>query len=302
MRACIYWVLMVALVGGCRRDESGSPSLTSTVSVGPVDLYARTGVEFADVGFFKPREGSASERLVGLGSLIVQEVVGAEATVDRFGAVYTHADGSVVVDPAAATVYVGASVARLAGREYEQIVHVWFYPPDTPDGAIRWQGMRMTLGRDGYPIVWEVLANDTEMNVVFVSRSLERASSEAFGAVLAGRRFAVERSVDEQPNVVVARVLEDGPVPMGPFVYLQARTRAVTTLLCRCMAAQMSNIVVNEYYDLVELSALEGLDLRRTEPRLSVSVSTFAAGPPALPGDRSDAFWLEIALRLPAEF
>ena len=98
MRACIYWVLMVALVGGCRRDESGSPSLTSTVSVGPVDLYARTGVEFADVGFFKPREGSASERLVGLGSLIVQEVVGAEATVDRFGAVYTHADGSVVAE------------------------------------------------------------------------------------------------------------------------------------------------------------------------------------------------------------
>lgn len=300
MRTCVGVVLMVALVSGCRRDESGSTSVTSTAPVGPIDLHARTAAEFEDVGFFKPRDGSASERLVGLGSLIVQEAAGADAAVDRFGAVYARADSTVVVDPAAATVYVGSSVARLGEREYEQIVHVWFYASDTPGGAIRWQGMRMTFGRDGYPIVWEVLANDTERSVVFVSRSLERASGEAFGAVLAGRRFAVERSVDEQPDVVVARVLEDGPIPMGPFVYLQARTRAVTTLLCRCMAAQMSNIVVNEYYDLVELSALEGLDLSRTEPRLSVSTS--AASPLVLPGDRGDARWLESALRLPPEF
>lgn len=298
MRRCICVVLMVALVDGCRRDESGSPSVTSTASVGPVDLHARTAVEFEDVGFFKPREGSASERSVGLASLIVQEVVGADVAVDRFGAVYSRADGSVGVDAAVATVYVGSSVARLGGREYEQIVHVWFYPPDAPDGAIRWQGMRMTLGLDGYPIVWEVLANDTDMNVLFVSRSLERASGEAFGAVLPGRRFAVERSVDEQPNVVVARVLEDGPVPMGPFVYLQARTRAVTTLLCRCMASQMSNIVVNEYYDLVELAALEGLDLRRTEPPISVSTD----GMKLSASERADPSWLDRALRLPERF
>ena len=55
----------------------------------------------------------------------------------------------------------------------------------------------------------------------------------------------------QAPDVVVARVIDDGPVAAGPIVYLSAGTRAVSTLICRCMPAQARKLLATSTYDLL---------------------------------------------------
>jgi hypothetical protein len=56
--------------------------------------------------------------------------------------------------------------------------------------------------------------------------------------------------------VVVARVIEDGPQPMGPIVYVSADGVTVETLICRCMSSQVDELVASETYPLVADDAL----------------------------------------------
>jgi hypothetical protein len=76
-----------------------------------------------------------------------------------------------------------------------------------------------------------------------------------FGPPLPGRTYSVERSLADAPKVVVARVLDDGPMPMGPMVYLSAGSRNVSTVLCRCMRAQAKNLAGTYTYELTPLPA-----------------------------------------------
>ncbi|MFH1109147.1 MAG: hypothetical protein V1790_08145 [Planctomycetota bacterium] len=60
------------------------------------------------------------------------------------------------------------------------------------------------------------------------------------------------------PDVVVARLIDDGPAPMGPYVYLNAPPgRAVTTVLCRCSPSQVEAFIETRYYDLVPLETID---------------------------------------------
>ena len=52
------------------------------------------------------------------------------------------------------------------------------------------------------------------------------------------------------PDVVVAGIVEDGPIPMGPYVYVDAADQRVTTLLCRCSPSQVDRITDTGYYQL----------------------------------------------------
>jgi hypothetical protein len=155
------------------------------------------------------------------------------------------------------------------------------------------QGIRITLNSAGQPMVWEVLADSSGADLIFVAQSLEAAALAEFGKALPARCYAIERSVEEAPNVVVARVIDDGPVAMGPFVYLSADTRVVSALICRCMPAQARKLLATGIYDLV--------------PFQSGSTTSLIAQARALSNERT-AFWpggstgeerLEKCLRLP---
>jgi len=141
----------------------------------------------------------------------------------------------------------------LNGRRHEQMTYWWTYPNDSRDrrDALSAQGVRITLNTAGQPVIWEVLADTSGAQVGFVAQSLEAQAVREFGTPLDGRRFAIERSPADAPMVVVARVIEDGPVTMGPIVYLRAGTREVTTVICRCMEAQVRELVGQQEYDLV---------------------------------------------------
>lgn len=234
------------------------------------EIQSRTDTAFASAVFFKPNETTTGGMVVELAPLIVQEAApdGSDSNRDRFGAVHFGRDASVEIDTDVPTIYTKTSPVVLNGRRYDQVVYLWYYPHNGTDesaDSLDAQGVRITLNSHGQPCIWEVLADETDTRIIYVSRSLEDAASEQFGQPLAGRRYVIERAVGDHPRVVVARVLDDGPVPMGPFVYLHAGTRSVATLLCRCMPSQVDRFIDDQYYDILPIDHLAGIGVDRLE-------------------------------------
>ncbi len=231
-------------------------------------IYARPGIRFHSGLFYKPRDMALLSPAHRLAPLIVQEVCPTVPAAPpgmhlRLGALRTSDTGTV--EAAQPTVYTASTVTTLGGRPAEQVVYLWYYAAPLPGApAITepiWRAIRITLDEDGHPIIWESLApaGPEPAVLLFVSRSLDQAAADAHGPPLPHRRFSIERGVDACPNVVVARILDDGPMPMGPFVYLDAATCSVTTLLCRCMPSQVDLFIEDIYYDLLPLPATSPL-------------------------------------------
>jgi hypothetical protein len=138
------------------------------------------------------------------------------------------------------------------GQSHLQVIYRWWYLAESrPD--MKSLGVCVTLDGEGHPVIWEVLDERSAVRVFFVAESLEKAAALRFGEALPGRRHAVEPALDSQPNLVVARVLDDGPVPMGPMVYVRAGSLAVSTVACRCMPAQIKSLADTLEYELLSL-------------------------------------------------
>lgn len=237
-------------------------------------VYERTKAEFDRAAFWKPWDSATA--IAGLAPLIVQQVIecsNRDHTGARFGALVATASGSARVDTRRATVYFRKRAAKLGGVIRDQIEYVWFYAsPAVPSGpdAIDFLVLRATLGEDGFPLVWEVddsaSRRDGDLQILFVADSLEALAMDAFGQPLPDRRYVIERNVADAPYTIVAKVLEDGPVPMGPYVYLSAEPPRVTTLLCRCSPSQVQAFTETGYYDLRPLNEIEDV-LRRLPSR-----------------------------------
>lgn len=154
-----------------------------------------------------------------------------------------------------ATVYSATSGVTIGGHAFDQVLYVWFY--HSPDGGVVVRGVRVVVGPDGFPMLWEALSPDGPARVFFVSRALEELAARQHGSQTSPRRFAVERDVARAPGVVVARVLDDGPVAIGPWVYLgRPPAREIVTVLCRCMPSQVSEFVRTMKYDLQPIEAI----------------------------------------------
>ena len=228
-------------------------------------LRERTLAEFGSAVLWKPRGRSISDLEMDLAPLIVQEHINHGADASGFGPVVDldgHRNGRVDATPP--TVYVTTRLAQIHGIEHEQVEYCWAYPAEARGqghGEVISHCVCMTLHLDGFPMVLRVRTwgdahrKGFEPDVLFVSDALEREAAEEYGAPLPGRRYAIERSVSETPDSVVVRVIEDGPIPMGPYVYLEAETHDITTLLCRCSPSQVDRFVESVYYDLLEADA-----------------------------------------------
>ena len=269
--------------------------------------YERVDRVFQKAVFYKPAEDTVTQKYSKLAPLIVQAVPDAAAAgplPGRIAAIKADPSSKPFFNISRPTIYTDVSRATLDGRDYEQVVYVWWYSPNTTemssaridDSSSPWRGYRLTLDSEGFPIIWEVLGNESGLAVIFVSKTLEEAAKKTFGLPLDERRFSIEQSVKARPNVVVARILDDGPQPMGPFVYLSAEYQTVTTLICRCMPSQVHDFVDNISYELQPLARLG---------ELGSSGLVWPASALDLPHphpEMSDPAWLEQALRLPDAF
>lgn len=230
----------------------------------------RVATEFEAGAFFKPREDATGGVELELAPLIIQQVDAGARTVptqDRFGLVTCDTNGEVRVDVTRPTVYAASGTIEIEGDEYQRIVYLWFHPPASDSrGLVRCHVLALTIDRDGFPAVLEVTRfdlgpgerprRDSRLRILFVSGSAEIRARETYGPALGGRHYAIERDIRDAPNTVVARVIEDGPIPMGPFVYLELQTLEVTTLLCRCSSSQVDEIVETRYYELAPIEHL----------------------------------------------
>jgi hypothetical protein len=199
-------------------------------------IYLRANARFGNTVLWKPDAAPDRAPAATFAPLLVQEILSGEPF-------------AVDAEPVR---WVSAQTNRITihGRLHDQLSYVWSHPSASSNAPAA-QGVRVTLDGAGRPAIWEVLTDPSEAQVLFVSQSLEAAARAAFGPPLPGRRFAVECSPAQAPETVVARVIEDGPTPMGPVLYLRAGTHDVSTLICRCMPSQAETIQAQRNYRLI---------------------------------------------------
>jgi hypothetical protein len=276
---------------------AGAPALGSHFP----EIYGRATVSFWEADFFKPVECDSETLTFKLAPLLIQEVEAparAKFSAARFGTL-RFTNGIVKLDDAQSAIYVEPGTVVIRGKPHVSFTYLWFYRLDAahgPGGGVPVQGVRLTLNSAGQPVVWEILAEPSGADLIFVSQSLERAAAAQFGKPLPGRRYTVERGTNEAPATIVARIIEDGPVAMGPIIYLTARTRAVSTLICRCMPAQAKTLRATTRYNLTPLPRAAPELLQFHENLRAHGLCTF------WPGDKPTEERLVSRLRLPDEF
>ncbi len=222
------------------------------------EIYALSDLHLPDALYYKPA-GSTADLDVYAAPMILQEVQPA----GRIGRVRVDDNGRPSVEAGTPTVYYGRSRCTLDGRQYEQMSFLWFYArPVEParSSSVPVQGVRITLDSEGLPFIWETMADDQPTRIIFASRRLETLAQQQHGPPPPGRRHSLETPLTSEPGAIVARVLEDGPLPMGPIVHL-LRDGTVGTLTCRCMPSQVDNFVETLPYDLVPIQELADLGL-----------------------------------------
>ncbi len=260
----------------------------------PTRLFQQTGRRFASAILFAPDQSLGTNALARLAPLILlQTDPGSDPATDR-GADwlgrFPQADGAPQGKPGPPQIQVERSQTAIRGQLHDQFTFRW---SSLQRGArksrngLAAQGIRLTLDAAGDPVIWEVLQPGSGLRLFFVAQSLESKAADQFGAPLAHRHFSVERACTEQPKVWVLRLLDQGPIPMGPAVYLEAGTHSVTTLLCRCSPTQVDRVRRTVYYQLV----LAGQAANQTR-----------TSPPAAPQPQSEGPALETMLRLPDSF
>jgi len=265
------------------------------------EVYGRATNSFAAAVFYKPAEGGGSDLTSQLAPLVIQEVKeGAGAGSlgrDQFGAL-SLTNGMRTLDLARPAVYAILDATQLNGKPHTRLTYLWCYSLEhgEPGRGLPLQGIRITLDAAGKPAVWEVLAEDGGAELIFVSQEVESGALAEYGKPLPGRRYAAERSVNETPAVIVGRVLDEAPVAMGPMVYLRAGKRSVSTVTCRCMAAQVKRLTATRTY---ELRLCQGTF---AEPLPAPARTPSGSGTAFWPGDETAGNRLDRCLRLPARF
>ncbi len=270
-------------------------------------IYALGDLHLPDALYYKPA-GSVSDLDAYAAPLIVQEAQPA----GRIGRVRVDENGRPSIEAGTPTVYYGRSRCTLDGREYEQLIFLWFYAQalePASSSSVPVQGIRITLDFGGLPFIWETMANDQPTRVIFASRRLETLAKQQYGPPPPGRRHSLETAVASdgvasdavasEPGAIVARVVEDGPLPMGPIVHL-LRDGTVGTLICRCMPSQVDNFVETLPYDLAPIQELADLGLHDldwiTDQQSTMFYLAFT------PDDTQDLPPLSELLRLPDDF
>lgn len=216
-------------------------------------IVSRASTTFDRAIFYKPRTGSWPGLEETYAPLIVQEI--SEQGVN---------DGDT-----ARFVYASRDHATIGDSSHDRVSYSWRSAGGGAPSRLAWQGIRITIGHDGFPLLWEVLNSAERVALVYVSESAERAAQKAYGPPQPGRRFAIEPCPGDVSRPMVVNVLPDGPVPMGPYIYLAKGSHEVTTVLCRCSPSQMNEVVEARWYDLrpgdvTEVSS--GLETQESRP------------------------------------
>ena len=140
-------------------------------------------------------------------------------------------------------VYLLRSEVQINGAPHPQFAYCWRY--EAPDRPARI--LRMTLDSSGYPAIFEVITGAGELTALYASRGIEEAAAKEQAAVLPGKQYSIEGDSE----VKVAGLVEDGPVAMGPLVYVAAGDRRIVSLSCRCSPSRIDKADDSLRYGLI---------------------------------------------------
>jgi len=262
----------MAALAGCR---TGRPS---GHDMAPFDLTARRSVaeqSFELAVLIKPTQPTDFADALVYAPIIVRQAT----------------EGVVPV----ASVYFGESTAELLGATYRQWVYSWHEESGRdPSSAAYW--LRITVDDAGFPLVWETLDAGCARVEIYVSQALADRAEARWGPTNELTRFAIEHAVPGPTCCAVIRVLSDGPVPMGPFVYVGANQR-IATVICRCMPSQVNQVAATTEYGLVGAEAPAGGEVSPFEDAAYLPQSLRNSCP--LTAQLADPAFLEKALRWP---
>ena len=304
-------VAFALLLCGCATSHETQFRLAEAIRT---EIYHQTEAQFDNGTFLKPREAAGTETAFKLAPLVVQEIHPTTKTNQSAPASSTPSTNDALMN-------FTRSEASIHGRTYQQWTYFWrssawnrsargHQNPVDPEqftssrhrksqksnsGPLPIQGIRITLNKAGNPVIWEVLSDTSGAEIIFVAQSVEAAGASQFGPPLPGRRHSTEIESTNAPLAVVARVIEDGPTPIGPMVYSRAGTRNISAVLCRCMPSQVKQLVRVRYYRLVDSKPqrLESFIEKNGKSKQWKNI---------MPTDWFDPNRLERKLRLPAEF
>lgn len=269
--AALLAVGIVLATGGSCRPVRPIAEVDPTIDAAVRRRVMERADRVFDEGFlWKPPDDERTAGEHPLAPLVIEELAADGAAARGFGALVRDTEGRLDAtgEP---TVYWRRVTAEVAGTPRTQWTYAWWYAGRNGGAPVR-RGIRMTLDGDGFPAAYEALDDSTGVRPLFVSPGLDAAAAGAWGTPLPGRAYAVERSTQEAPDAVVLDLVEPGPAPLGPFVYLDASNRDVTAVICRCMPSRVAAIPGTRYYRLVDareapevLRQLEALDDRGLE-------------------------------------
>jgi hypothetical protein len=248
----ISLVCSLCLVGCSTPADKAARHEVDTASI-----YTRSSVRFSDAVLFKPTEPATPDLLFNLAPLIILQVSETNLLPQLADGLLSSAGSGTNQRP---RVHAWADTVQIQGRAHARFNYVWDHDPavKVKTAANQRQGVSITLGSNGQPMIWEVLEDTSGLAIIVVSESLEQRAVAEFGLPLPGRRFSVEAATNASPETLVMRVIDDGPVVMGPIVYLSKGTRDVATIICRCMPAQAGHLVDTRVYDLLPLPGPSG--------------------------------------------
>jgi hypothetical protein len=147
------------------------------------EVHQRATNEFAEAAFFKPAEPKTNDLTSSLAPLILQEVNGGKAPLsrhERFGTL-SLSNGVLALDRSRPAIYWQADSIQLKGRAHVRLSYLWCYalaPAGQPSGptGLPWQGIRVTFNLTGQPVIWEVLADGSGAELIYISRWLNSAN------------------------------------------------------------------------------------------------------------------------------
>ena len=217
------------------------------------EIIHRASQRFERAVLFKPRDSGLSIEFT-FAPLIVEEI-------EQTAAQQATTQAASVARSDARTVYYSSRMAQLGAEKLDQIEYVWILNAASPDESApcaKYRGLRITLDHDGYPLVWEALTSEAGPHLVFVAENLEAEAKALFGEPEGESRFAVESVADSGANAIIVATIEQGPVPMGPYVYLsKPPERAIINVLCRCSPSPVDDFAATPMYDLQPIEVLE---------------------------------------------
>jgi len=222
----------------------------ATPSTAREAIYENAKRHFAQAIFYKP-EPNEDNLPSELAPLIVQEVAPDPQTHERamkFGRLSLDQTNQIRIDVDDSTVYVDERSITIRSRTYtERVFALYLRPKNGSVDAGTMLSIHTVLDADGFPLatlVWDIGFQEPRRKCgfkVFVSQQLEDRAQSRFGDPLEGCRHSIEKTCSTNCDPVVPTVFPTGPIPMGPYVYLDDGGY-VTTILCRCSPSQMDDV------------------------------------------------------------